>query len=43
MTKEFKAKVKCPKGHSDTYFHENILMCDVCEDGYEVEIVEIKA
>ena len=35
-----KETVKCPKGHSDTYFHENILMCDVCEDGYEVEIVE---
>jgi len=37
MTEESKAKVKCPEGNSDTWLHENILMCVVCEDGYEVE------
>ena len=41
-------KIKCPAGHIDTYLYEEgfpdnpdrILMCNVCEDGYEIEVID---
>ena len=39
--------IKCPQGHIDTYEYDSskdgldyglLLMCNVCEDGYQLEV-----